>query len=89
MINYLILLFILFYLFLLLSPTTEKLRIQGSRDIRGDPYIPYNPYISPWNIGTSFPIRNRRMIIQPYHNELYRYNRPEYDYDSKVKKKLI
>ena len=39
----------------------EYLRIQGSWNIRGYPYIPYNPYISPWLMGTSFPKRNRQI----------------------------
>lgn len=33
-----------------------------SRDIRGDPYIPYYP-AGPWNQPSVLPIRNRRMII--------------------------
>lgn len=57
-------LFLLFILFLTCSITyKENLRIQGSWDLRGDQYIPYNPYISPWLMGTSFPKRNRRMVI--------------------------
>lgn len=54
---------ILFFCFLaFFNINTEKLRIYGSHDIRGDPEIPFNPFISPWNVGTSFPIRNRRLI---------------------------
>lgn len=33
-----------------------------SRDIRGDPYIPY-AYTGPWNQASVFPIRNRRLVI--------------------------
>ena len=33
-----------------------------SRDIRGDPYIPYN-CPSPWGCSSTIPIRNRQMII--------------------------
>jgi len=40
----------------------EGLRIHGSWDLRGVPPNPYMPGISPWNIGTSFPIRNRRLV---------------------------
>jgi len=31
-----------------------------SRDIRGDPYIPYHQ-VGPWNTASRFPIRNRQM----------------------------
>ena len=41
---------------------TERLRIHGSWDLRGVPPNPYFSWISPWNIGTSFPIRNRRLV---------------------------
>ena len=68
--NLIVLFSLAILLLLLLSPgTKENLRIQGSHDIRGDPYIPYNPAVSPWNIGSSLPIRNRQMIIQPFDNE--------------------
>lgn len=33
-----------------------------SRDIRGDPYIPYYS-AGPWNQPSGFPIRNRRMYM--------------------------
>tara|TARA_R100001163_G_scaffold65830_2_gene65399 strand:- start:3701 stop:3982 length:282 start_codon:yes stop_codon:yes gene_type:complete len=42
----------------------ENLRIQGSLDIRGDPPIGNDMrYALPFNVGTSNPIYNRRMII--------------------------
>ncbi len=34
-----------------------------SHDIRGDVPIPFRPYVSPWNIPSVLPIRNRRMTI--------------------------
>lgn len=40
----------------------ENLRIRGSFDLRGDPYIPRVP-TGPWNQGTSVPIQRRRMVI--------------------------
>lgn len=49
----------LFIVCMLLKKYTENLRIHGSYDLRGDPYIiPHNPFI-PWNAGSSTPIRNR------------------------------
>lgn len=53
----------LIFVWLLISDKKENLRIHGSYDIRGDPWIPYNPMVGPWNIGSSQPKRRRRMII--------------------------
>jgi len=86
--NQLVIFSILILLFLILSPKTkETLRISGSRDIRGDPYIPYNPFVSPWDVGTSLPIRNRRIIMES-NNYAFDFGHPEYDYDQKIKEKV-
>jgi hypothetical protein len=61
-----LLLLFLFIMCFMAKYNVEYLRIQGSWDLRGDPYIPYNPYISPWLIGTSFPKRTRPLEIGSY-----------------------
>lgn len=48
-----------FYPFFLDSWGTTR---NMSHDIRGDPYIPYTA-VSPWNQPSTFPIRNREMIL--------------------------
>ena len=54
---------VLFYLYYT-SPKLENLRIQGSHDIRGDPVIIPRTDVGPWNIGSSSPKYNRRMIME-------------------------
>jgi len=41
----------------------EGTRRNMSYDLRGDPYIPFEP-VSPWNNPETFPIRNRQMIME-------------------------
>jgi len=84
--NYIIFAIIALFIAVCLQSSIEGLRIQGSHDIRGDPTIPYNPFVGPWNIGTSVPIRNRPMDIESFDYEFYR---PPYDYDSKVRRQIL
>ena len=70
-INRLLFLLLLLFFVCLLFNSVEHLRIQGSWDLRGDPPIIYNPFISPWNAATSFPKRRRRMIIGEYPSDGY------------------
>jgi hypothetical protein len=68
-----LLLLLLFIICFMAKYNIECLRIQGSWDLRGDPYIPYNPFISPWSIGTSFPKRTRPLEIGTYNPSEYYY----------------
>ena len=61
-----LLLLFLFIICYILKYKVEYLKIQGSWDLRGEPYILYNTFITPWSIGTSFPKRTRLLEIGQY-----------------------
>lgn len=55
---------VILYLYLTTNTPIENLRIQGSHDIRGDPFIIPMGNVGPFNIGSSVPIYNRPMEME-------------------------
>ena len=60
----------------------EGLRLQSSHDIRGDPLIPFQTGISPWNVTSNLPYRNREMVMESTGLDIYPYN---YGFNEKMR----